>query len=139
MLTMARVFKAKYFSSRSFFDINSSVNASFVWKGFLTTREFIKKGLTWRIGDGKNVNMWNDNWLPDRCHPKPMTGTIVGLENCMVNMLLNEGKPDWNWTLIYALFVRRDVDLIKRTPLSVSLNTDCMFWALEKNGFYSVR
>lgn len=62
---MAKVFKAKYLARKTFLEVNPSPNDSFVWKGFLASKELIRKGLAWRIGDGKEVDMWLDNWLPD--------------------------------------------------------------------------
>jgi hypothetical protein len=27
-------------------------------------RELLREGLIWRIGDGKKVDVWTDNWIP---------------------------------------------------------------------------
>lgn len=35
-------------------------------KAFGLLKDFFKKGLGWRIGDGKSVSIWGDEWVPLR-------------------------------------------------------------------------
>lgn len=56
----SRVFKSKYFMNKSFFEVHSSSNDSFVWRGFLAAREVVIKVLVWWVGDGRTINIWND-------------------------------------------------------------------------------
>ena len=46
---MARVFKAKYLANLSFWEVGTSSNASFVWRGILRARSVPEKGMRWRI------------------------------------------------------------------------------------------
>lgn len=54
-ILIARVFKAQYFSNMSFFETTSKQNDSFVWRFFLASKDLIRKGFTWRIGDGVDI------------------------------------------------------------------------------------
>ena len=56
--------------SRKFFFPNGNIftakegNGSFAWKSILIGREVIKKGVIWRVGNGKNILIYQDRWLP---------------------------------------------------------------------------
>jgi len=38
---------------------------SFAWRSILKGREVIKKGAQWRVGNGENILIYKDRWLPD--------------------------------------------------------------------------
>jgi hypothetical protein len=46
---------------------------SYTWRSILSGIELLKKGMIWRIGDGENINIWHDPWLPNRNSRKPIT------------------------------------------------------------------
>ena len=33
-------------------------------------RDDIRKGGLWRIGDGRSISFWRDNWIPVKYRPK---------------------------------------------------------------------
>jgi hypothetical protein len=39
-------------------------NPSSTWTTIAYGMELLKKGLIWRIGNGKSVCVWRDNWIP---------------------------------------------------------------------------
>ena len=59
-----KVFKAKYFPNGSIFDAKAS-SGLFAWKSILWARKFISMGARWRIGDGSNIKIFENRWLPD--------------------------------------------------------------------------
>ena len=61
-----RVFKARFFPRETILEAKDSLSASYAyaWKSILKGRDVILKGALWRIGDGKRVRIWGDNWLP---------------------------------------------------------------------------
>lgn len=38
---------------------------SCVWKGLLWTRDVFEKGCCWKVGDGSNINLCTDPWIPE--------------------------------------------------------------------------
>ena len=58
-----KFFKSKYFPHGSVFDAKDN-KWSFAWKSILKGRELIKCGLKWRIGNGSQVRIFHDAWLP---------------------------------------------------------------------------
>ncbi|OMO90237.1 hypothetical protein COLO4_19289 [Corchorus olitorius] len=46
------VFQKKYLKGEQFVDLRSSGRCSATWRGLLQTRDCIRRGTRWRIGDG---------------------------------------------------------------------------------------
>ena len=59
-----RFFKENFFPSGNIFEPKEG-NGFFAWKSILKGREVIKKGAQWRVGNGKNILIYQDRWLPD--------------------------------------------------------------------------
>lgn len=57
-----RVFKAKYFPNGSIFEVKVKFE-SYAWKSLFWARRVINLGAKWRVGDGKSVHIYKDNWL----------------------------------------------------------------------------
>ena len=59
-----RFFKAKFFPRGSIFDAKEG-RGSFAWNSILKSRDLIKRGSHWRVGNGENIPIYGANWLPD--------------------------------------------------------------------------
>ncbi|XP_065619131.1 uncharacterized protein LOC136063137 [Quercus suber] len=84
-----RVFKAHFFPRYSILEAKESSSASYSWKSILKGRDVIQKEATWRVGDGKMINIWGDNWLPSHSSAKITTPVLFGQENSNVEVLIN--------------------------------------------------
>ena len=73
-----RVFKAKIFPNGTILDAKEFASASYTWRSILHGRDVILKGALWRVGDGKQIKIWGDNWLPTKCQPKVVSQMIFG-------------------------------------------------------------
>jgi hypothetical protein len=38
---------------------------SYVWRSILKGLEVVKQGVIWRVGDGANIRIWCDPWVPN--------------------------------------------------------------------------
>jgi hypothetical protein len=71
---------------------------------YFILKRFNSKWGIWRIGDGKNVNVWGDNWLPksassDIYSPKP--GHIQNMKVCD---LIDWEQQQWRKPLVTTIF-----------------------------------
>ncbi|KAM1695737.1 hypothetical protein ACFXTN_027349 [Malus domestica] len=79
-------------------------------------QEDIGEGSTMKVGDGANVHIWEDPWLP-----KPSTFKERPINNrqfTMVNELINEDGRSWNVEMVRQVFDGDDATLILRIPFS---------------------
>ena len=86
-----RDFKARFFPRETILEAKDSSSASYAyaWKSILKGRDVILKGALWRIGDGKRVRIWGDNWLPLKMSAKIVSLVLHGQENSNVEVLIN--------------------------------------------------
>jgi hypothetical protein len=61
---VTKVLKEKYFSNGTFFDTPLSKRLSCVWRSIWNTKSLLKEGMVWRVGNGMNIKIWGDKWLP---------------------------------------------------------------------------
>jgi hypothetical protein len=61
---VALIMKAKYFSQSTILDAKLGSGPSLAWRSILASKELICDGIVWRIGNGKEVRVWGDKWLP---------------------------------------------------------------------------
>lgn len=57
--------KAKFFYDNDFWKCECKKTSSVSWKRILKGRDAVKSCVKWNIGDGSNVDLWNEPWLSD--------------------------------------------------------------------------
>jgi hypothetical protein len=136
---VAKIFKARYYPRGSFLEANLGHNPSFIWRSIHTSQVIVKGGLRWRIGDGKNIRVWQDAWLRDEDNFFITTPMIAGKENMRVCDLMEAGGSGWRRNLIYEYFNTRDAHCISNIPLFGDMQEDTPCWKFSRNGEYSVK
>ena len=122
---MTRVFKAKYLANLSCWEVGTSSNASFVWRGTLKARSVLEKGMRWRIGSGREIKVWSDKWISKRSDMKVHSPTVEGLNDLRFNdLIIEDGRKRWSLELLGQYFNEEDRDLIITIPLENNLVDD---------------
>uniref|UniRef100_A0A803NHJ6 RNase H type-1 domain-containing protein n=1 Tax=Cannabis sativa TaxID=3483 RepID=A0A803NHJ6_CANSA len=65
----ARVFKARYFPNGTFLNASLGNNSSFVWRSILEAQHLIREGVHWCVGNGEDINILDEPWLPIKENP----------------------------------------------------------------------
>jgi hypothetical protein len=60
----AKVFKEKYFSDGDLLSSNLGTKPSYAWRSIWGSKPLLKVGLLWGIGDGSNIKILGDKWIP---------------------------------------------------------------------------
>ena len=103
-----------------FLDAKESASASYAWRSILHGRDVILKGALWRVGDGKQIKIWGDNWLPTKFQPKVTSPMIFGQQNSSVEALINQLTRSQKNEVIDHCFNSTEAAVIKSIPLSSS-------------------
>jgi hypothetical protein len=60
----AKVLKAKYFPDYTVLEATPKQGMSYTWHSILKGCSLLKEGIVWRVGNGDNIAVWEDPWLP---------------------------------------------------------------------------
>ena len=63
---LTKVLKAKYFPRSGFLDATIGHSPSFTWRSIWSTIRMLSLGYRWKIGDGKDINVWKNPWIRTR-------------------------------------------------------------------------
>jgi hypothetical protein len=91
---------------------NMKVNTYLIiWRSVLRGIELLKKGIIWRIGDGRSVHICNDPWIPRGTTRRPCSNRGSHLIH-RVNELIDPVTGLWNIELVKQTFHPEDVQII---------------------------
>jgi hypothetical protein len=99
----------------------------------------LKNGLIWCIGDGKDIRVWQDKWLPTPTSFSIQSPRRLLSEDARVVELIDQDTKWWNANLIREIFHAEEAQVIQQIPLSPQLPKEVLIWRCIKNGIFSVR
>ena len=99
----------------------------------------ISKGLQWRVGNGSEIQIYQDNWLPDPHLNRVLSSPeFLGME-AKVAVLIDGVNRSWLCEVIDNIFLPHEAKMIKSIPISLVECDDKIFWPLTANEEYSVK
>ncbi|KAL0011302.1 hypothetical protein SO802_006410 [Lithocarpus litseifolius] len=105
----------------------------------MAAQSLVKEGLRWRIGNGANIQVWEDRWLPIPSTYKVITPRGFLHDDTRVQELIDTTTVNWKQSIVDALFLPHEAEVIKGIPLSSRFPTDKLIWTETQNGIFSVR
>jgi hypothetical protein len=133
----AKILKAKYFRDGDVLGAQPREGMSYTWRSILKGLELLKKGVIWRVGNGENIRIWEDPWLPCGITRKPITPRR-GIILSKVSDLIDPVNEDWDKELIQATFWPEDVPKIIAIPVHLEME-DVLAWHYDSKGLFSVK
>ncbi|XP_030945815.1 uncharacterized protein LOC115970303 [Quercus lobata] len=90
-----KVFSTKYFPTGSVLEAKSK-KGSYAWQSILKARHVIEKGMLWRVGDGSQIRVFEDSWIPGYLPTKAVPRTLECKDDSTVSSLIDLTTMEWN-------------------------------------------
>lgn len=115
---VGQIYRACYFPRSSFWDASLGSSPSYSWRSILTSREVLVLGSRWQVGNGTDIAIWEDRWIPRPHGFRPFLPIRSPTIFRFVSQLFRPGLSEWDVELLSTLFLPEDVQLIISIPLS---------------------
>ncbi|CAN1164486.1 Putative ribonuclease H protein At1g65750 [Linum perenne] len=99
----------------------------------------VRRGMRWRIGDGKVDEVWGNPWIRSDDNFYVETPRDPELDGLKVCELFIPGTCEWDSEMIQELFCECDWRLIMQIPTHTTAGRDTRIWHFSRNGQYTVR
>jgi hypothetical protein len=136
---IASIMKAKYYSESSILEAGVGHVPSFAWRSIYSSRDIVKEGLVWHVGNGSSVQIWKDRWFPKQPMFQILSPSRVLNPDAKVCELIGENTKWWNTQLLELLFTGEEIKMIQSIPISSTNRSDAIIWRGTVNGIFSVR
>ena len=125
---VSRIFKARYFPSKSYLNATIGHNPSYEWRSILRARFIVRSGSRWCIGSSDSIPILNSPWLSNGEH---IDGNITRghyVRDFKVSSLISDHSKEWNVPLIQHVFSNDVADVMLQTPLCDQVQHDQLVW-----------
>ncbi|CAL1413281.1 unnamed protein product [Linum trigynum] len=136
---MTKVLKARYFPKTDILNAKLGYRPSYIWKSIMEAKEKIADGFRWKVGDGKAIRIWEDEWIPGKSFYCPDPTPAMEAPDGYVSSLIDHEMGSWNCAKVRDLFSSQDHALIANIPLCFPLKEDSRVWKDSETGIYSVK
>lgn len=136
---ISKCLKAKYYPHTDLLRARRGRNPSFVWSSIHHAEWVIQKGGCWKIGNGSQVNVWEDNWIPQHNGFKIYTPGANSSSIRQVKELLVEDPRGWHQSILENHFLSFESERIQQLPLVQEVLEDSYMWMYSQDGNYTVK
>lgn len=135
-----KIYKAKYFPKVNFLESTLGNNPSYAFRDILEAKNLLIQGCRWRIGDGKSVKIWKDNWIPGhQALHKELSNMEIEVNEDTVDSLMDGNTKWWNIDKVRALFNPNVAVDIMKIIICPREQEDKWTWTQEKCDNFSVK
>jgi ribonuclease HI len=136
---LSKLYKAKYHPKDNFLNAKQSQSMSYTWRSILKASWVLKKGGLWTVGNGADINIWTDNWLPEQEGYKIWSIKKPNSSQVVVKDLILPISKSWNSRIIAQLFYPFESHQILNIPIVDPNSHDEFCWPKTNNGVYTVK
>lgn len=134
-----RLLKARYFPNSGLMDAQLGHLPSYAWRSLLRGRDLLEKGTRWHVGNGTNISVFGNRWLPRPSSFKPI-GNPLGFDtNLRVSDLIDWSAGGWDVDCVKEVFLPLDAEIVLQMRLRDPTTEDIILWHHTKNGEFSVK
>ena len=132
--------RAKYCPPGEFFQYKKKQTDSWAWKCMLRARDFVKRGVRWKVGNGHTISFWFDNW----CHELPLVEMIDpdravnNMSHVKVKEFITQDKV-WDIAKLSQVLPQHLVKLVLAVPIPVTDMEDSFCWGFTGSGDFTIK
>ncbi|KAF3975558.1 hypothetical protein CMV_001197 [Castanea mollissima] len=104
----------------------------------VAAREIVARGSKWSIGNGEQVRIWADRWLPTPRAFKAVSPRPPHADSELVASLIDMDRRRWDVTKVRNTFLPQEAQVILGIPISPRLPQDSLIWAWTPSGRFTV-
>lgn len=134
-----RILKAKYYKRSDLMNAQLGYKPSYLWRSLLASRDIIREGTAWRVGNGESIATLTDKWVGVNQYQIPVVDEREEMEMSRVADLIDHRTGKWKKEIIESLFLPEIANQIIAMPLSVNGGEDRRIWRFTKNGMFTVK
>lgn len=112
---LAHVLKGRYFKNCDFMSAKIGWKPSYIWRSLLWGREILEDGIRWRINNGEKVQIYGDNWVPNKPTLKILSDHKLLVTTTVSFFISDIGQ--WKADLVHSLFAVDEARCILSLPL----------------------
>lgn len=127
----ARVLRARYYPDGELLKATLKNGNSYTWQSILAGLQCFKQGYIWRVGDGSQIHIWKDQWIPGSHNLKIQTDRGNNLVST-VDELINPITSSWDVDLVKAIFWPTDAYRILQIPITFG-RKDMVAWHYNRS------
>ncbi|WZZ22837.1 hypothetical protein YC2023_124224 [Brassica napus] len=132
----SKLYKARYLKGKQLLEGKTCRKQSYGWKSLLAGIDVLKKGCSYIVGNGKDIRVFQDNWLPV-IPPRPASTTM----NCdlfVSDLITTSPYKHWNPVALQSYLCDEDQRLVSQIYLSQTEKEDKLIWSHTRDGNYTV-
>ena len=95
---------------------------SYAWHSILASKDVVVSGSRWVVGNGEQIDIWKDRWLPTSDSFK-VVSLRTTLESSKVAWLLDKETRSWDVSKVRSSFLPHEADTILGISISPRLLT----------------
>lgn len=132
--------KEKYYKDINILNARLGTDPSYLWRSVCGVLPLVKAGMRWRIGNGRKVRIWGDNWLPTTQSTFQVQSPVKVLnQDATIRELINHDGKSWDEELIFQVLNEEEARTVCSLPLSKLGSEDKLIWGMSSNGLFSVK
>ena len=93
----ATILRVKYYPDGDLLNTDLKKGSSFTWQSIMVGVSSLKRGHIWRVGNGQNIDIWEDAWIPNCANRKivtPKGGQLLRKVADLIDPILNSWDED---------------------------------------------
>ncbi|KAL0360990.1 UNVERIFIED_CONTAM: putative mitochondrial protein [Sesamum radiatum] len=106
---VSQILKAKYFPKSDFFNAKLGSRPSLTWQSILGVRQLIVAGSRWRVGNGEQICVSKDRWLPREPYFQPIRVDNASYDDFKVCISISNNGSITGWKFIWKRLVPNKV------------------------------